>query len=206
MKTKEWYKRKSRDIYVKKANELGYVSRSAFKIIEIEKKFKLIKKSNSIIELGSAPGGWTQVILDIKKNNKIIFICIDKNPLEIFFDKKIHFIQEDFHNLENIKTKIKNFYTKKFELILSDMAPNTTGHSNTDHLKIVEIINRIIEFNKIFLNFNGNLILKIFKGSNEKNLISNLQKQFKSIKYFKPDSSRKNSSEIYLVCEKYNYK
>ena len=134
MKTKEWHNRKSKDVYIKKASKLGFVSRSAFKLIEIEKKYKLIKLSKYILELGSSPGGWTQVISNAKTNQDYSLICIDKNDLEISTNKNIFFIKAKFSNNVDTINKIKKLYKKKFDLILSDMSPNTTGHS-TKYIK-----------------------------------------------------------------------
>ena len=203
MKTKKWHNQKSKDIYIKKASKFGFVSRSAFKIIEIEKKFNIIKKSNSIIEFGASPGGWTQVILELKKNHDFNLICVDKKNLKISLDKKYLFIKEDFYEYKKINIKINNFFEKKFNLILSDMSPNTMGHNNTDHLKIIQLAEDVFNFSKNFLEKKGNLVLKIFQGSNQEYLVSKIKKNFKLIKYFKPDSSRKNSPEIYLICLSY---
>ena len=203
MKSKQWYNRKSKDIYIKKASKLGFVSRSAFKIIEIEKKFKLIKSSNAIIELGSSPGGWTQVIIDLKINYDYKFVCIDKNDLEINLKDNFLFIKEDFNNIEEISLKIRNYYNKNFNLILSDMSPNTIGHSQTDHLRIIQLAKDVVDFSSNFLAEHGNIILKIFQGSSEHDLLKKLKEKFLSIKYFKPNSSRKDSSEIYLICLDY---
>jgi len=205
MKTKEWYIRKSKDVYIKKASKLGLVSRSAFKLNEIEKKYKLLRFSNSILELGASPGGWTQVILKIKSNQDFTLICIDKDDLQISKNKNIFFIKKEFSNNETIVNEINKFYKKKFDIILSDISPNTTGHSNTDHLKIIKIAEEILQFSLSNINKNGNLIIKIFQGSQEKNLVSQLKKNFKSVNYFKPQSSRKTSSEIYLISLNYKY-
>ena len=200
MKTKQWHERKSRDIYRKKATAKGFVARSAFKIVEIEKKYNFIKKSKSIIELGASPGGWTQVILDIKKNHNFKFVCIDINDLKISLDKNHIFINKDFNNSSEIIKIIDNYFNDKFDLILSDMSPNTTGHNKTDHLKIIQLADQVLEFSKKYINQNGTLILKIFQGSNEKDFVSKLKTKFKIVKYFKPISSRQTSSEIYLIC------
>mgnify|MGYP006114436895 CR=1 FL=1 len=206
MKSKQWHNRKSKDIYIKKAAKMGFVSRSAFKIIEIEKKFKLIKSSNAIIELGSSPGGWTQVIIDLKKNYNYKFICVDKNDLEINLNNNFLFIKEDFKNTEEIALKIKNYYNKNFNLILSDMSPNTIGHSQTDHLRIIQLAEEVFDFSIHFLAEHGNMVLKIFQGSSELDLLKKLKEKFLSIKYFKPNSSRKDSAEIYLICLDYKIK
>ena len=205
MKTKEWHNRKSKDVYIKKASKLGFVSRSAFKLIEMEKKYKFIKLSKSILELGSSPGGWTQVISNIKSNQNYILLCIDKNDLKIPTNKNVFFIKKKFSHCLDIINEIKKVHKDKFDLILSDMSPNTTGHSNTDHLQIIQIAEEVLQFSLNHINKNGNLIIKIFQGSNEKNLVSQLKKKFELVKYFKPESSRKNSAEIYLISLDYKF-
>ena len=115
---------------------------------------------------------------------------------------RIIFIKGDFVD-ENIHKKIQNNYINKFNLILSDMSPNTIGHSNTDHLRIIEMSYEILELSLKFLDKDGYLVLKIFQGSNEQNFIGKLKKIFNSINYFKPKSSRKDSSEIYLILKGY---
>ena len=196
MKTKEWINRQSRDLYVKKAQKNGFVSRSAYKLIEIEKKFKVIKSSNVILELGSSPGGWTQVILNSKNYDNYKLICIDKIDPKISLKNNIIFIKEDFNKKIGIIDKIKKIYKYRFDLILSDMAPNSTGHNKTDHLKIMQMADDIVEFISEFLNNDGKLVIKILQGSGEKDLIFRLKKIFNSVNYFKPKSSRNKSPEL----------
>ncbi len=194
MKSKTWIYRQKNDHYVKKARQLGYVNRAAFKLEEIEQKFKLIKNSKKVLELGSSPGGWTQVILN--NNQNINIVCIDQIDMKIR-DKKITFLKEDFleYNFNNIDGK--------FDLILSDIAPNTTGHQSTDHLRISQLIYEIIDKLKIILNYKGSFIFKIWKGDEEKEIIKRLNFLFKKIDYFKPKSSRQESSEIFIVAKEF---
>ena len=202
MKTREWTYRQSRDIFVKGALKEGYVSRSAFKLIEIEKKYNIINNSHFIIELGSSPGGWTQVINQIKKNKNYKLICIDKINMKIKENNNNFFIKSDFIN-NNIVSNIQKIHKKKFNLILSDMSPNTTGHKHTDHLKIINIAQEVLKFSKSNLSNNGSMIIKIFHGSDEKLFVKELKKNFLIVDFFKPNASRKESSEIYIVCLKY---
>jgi 23S rRNA (uridine2552-2'-O)-methyltransferase len=194
MKSKKWIQRNSQDIYVKKAKNEGYVSRSAFKLLEIENKFHFIIKSKNILELGSSPGGWSQVVCQINKKVKIdAFDLLDMrytNKNIIFFKKDL--IEFDFKSLN-----------KKYDLILSDIAPNTIGHQATDHLRIISLIEDIILILNIIAQINSNFIFKILKGSEEKNLIYNLKKKFKYISYFKPRSSRSESSEIFIIAQEF---
>ena len=194
MKSKKWIQRNSQDIYVLKAKKAGYFSRSAFKLLEIENKFHLILKSKNILELGSSPGGWSQVICELNKQSKIDAFDL----LEMKFKhENINFFRQDF-----FKFNFKSF-NKKYDLILSDMAPNTTGHQSTDHLKISSIIQDVIYILRDISSPNSNFVFKIWKGSEEKNIIYQLKKQYKKVSYFKPKSSRDESSEIFIVAENF---
>ena len=194
MKSKKWIQRNSQDIYVKKAKNKGYFSRSAFKLLEIENKYNLILKSKSILELGSSPGGWSQIICEINKNAKIdSFDLLDMS----FMHKNINFYKKNFMDFDFEK------FNKKYDLILSDMAPNTLGHKSTDHLRIISLIENILYILDKIAQINSNFIFKIWKGSEEKNLINNLKKKFKNISYFKPHSSRSESSEIFIVAKEF---
>ncbi len=195
MKSKDWLNRQKRDFYVKKAKKQGYLSRAAYKLIEIEKKFHIITNSNNILELGAAPGGWSQVSLEI--NPKIEITAIDILDLKINHPQ-INFYKDDFLNFDYDKKK--NYY----DLILSDIAPNTTGHQSTDHLRISTMLFDIIELLDKVLKTDGSFITKIWKGSEEKEIINQLKKKFRFVSYFKPDSSRKDSAEIFIVSRNFN--
>ena len=190
MKSKNWVNRQKNDQFVKKAKQLGYVNRAAFKLEEIEQKYKIIEKSKEILELGSSPGGWTQVILNY--NPKVNITCFDLLDMKIN-NQNINFYKEDFlkYNFINLKNK--------FNLVLSDVAPNTTGHQSTDHLRISQLIYEVIERLKIILKNKGAFIFKIWKGEEEKEIINKLKKNFEKVEYFKPKSSRQESSEIFIV-------
>ena len=194
MKSKDWLNRQKRDFFVKKAKQDGYLSRSAFKLIEIDNKFKIIKKSKNILEFGAAPGGWCQVSLDI--NPKINITALDILDLK-FNHTNLMFYKEDYLNFNF--NKIKN----NFDLILSDIAPNTTGHQSTDHLRITNMIFDIIELLDKLLIKEGIFVTKIWKGSEEKELINKLKNKFEKVSYFKPNSSRKDSSEIFIVAKNF---
>jgi 23S rRNA (uridine2552-2'-O)-methyltransferase len=194
MKSKDWLNRNKRDFYVKKAKKQGYLSRAAYKLIEIENKFHIIAKSKKILELGAAPGGWSQVALEI--NPKIEITAIDILDLKINHPQ-IKFYKDDFLNFDYSKKE------KYYDLILSDIAPNTTGHQSTDHLRIATMLFDIIELlDKIIVN-NGSFITKIWKGSEEKEVINKLKNKFKFVSYFKPDSSRKDSAEIFIIAREF---
>ena len=190
MKSKDWLNRQKRDFYVKQAKKQGYLSRAAYKLIEIEKKFNILTNSKKILEFGAAPGGWSQVALEV--NPKIEITAIDILDLKINHPQ-INFYKDDFLNF-NYNQK-ENYY----DLILSDIAPNTTGHQSTDHLRIASMLFDIIELLEKVLVSDGAFITKIWKGSEEKEIINQLKKKFKSVSYFKPNSSRKDSAEIFIV-------
>jgi len=190
MKSKDWLNRQKRDFYVKQAKKQGYLSRAAYKLIEIEKKFNILTNSKKILEFGAAPGGWSQVALEV--NPKIEITAIDILDLKINHPQ-INFYKDDFLNF-NYNQK-ENYY----DLILSDIAPNTTGHQSTDHLRIASMLFDIIELLEKVLVSDGAFITKIWKGSEEKEIINQLKKKFKFVSYFKPDSSRKDSAEIFII-------
>ena len=190
MKSKNWVNRQKNDQFVKKAKQLGYINRAAFKLEEIEQKYKIIENSKEILELGSSPGGWTQVILNY--NSKTNITCFDLLDMKIN-NQRIDFYREDFlkYNFTNLKNK--------FDLVLSDVAPNTTGHQSTDHLRISQLIYEVIDRLEIILKKQGSFIFKIWKGEEEKEIIKMLKKIFDKVEYFKPKSSRQESSEIFII-------
>ena len=194
MKSKDWLNRNKRDFYVKKAKKQGYLSRAAYKLIEIENKFHFIANSKKILELGASPGGWSQVALEI--NPKIEITAIDILDLKINHPQ-INFYKDDFLSFDY--SKKENYY----DLILSDIAPNTTGHQSTDHLRIATMLFDIIELLEKVLVTDGSFITKIWKGSEEKEMINILKKKFKLVSYFKPDSSRKDSAEIFIIAREF---
>ena len=190
MKSKNWVNRQKNDQFVKKAKQLGYINRAAFKLEEIEQKYKIIEHSREILELGSSPGGWTQVILNY--NSKTNITCFDLLDMKMN-NQRIAFYREDFlkYNFTNLKNK--------FDLVLSDVAPNTTGHQSTDHLRISQLIYEVIDRLEIILKKEGSFIFKIWKGEEEKEIIKMLKKIFDKVEYFKPKSSRQESSEIFII-------
>ena len=190
MKSKNWVNRQKNDQFVKKAKQLGYINRAAFKLEEIEQKYKIIENSKEILELGSSPGGWTQVILNY--NSKTNITCFDLLDMKMN-NQRIAFYREDF--LKFNFTNLKN----KFDLVLSDVAPNTTGHQSTDHLRISQLIYEVIDRLEIILKKQGSFIFKIWKGEEEKEIIKMLKKIFDKVEYFKPKSSRQESSEIFII-------
>ena len=194
MKSKQWLNRQKKDPFVIKAQQKGLLSRAAFKLIEIENKFKLINNSKNILELGASPGSWSQVIINL--NSKAIITAIDIIEMK-FNHSNIEFYKNDFLNID-----FKAF-NKKYDLILSDIAPNTTGHKSTDHLRICSYIYDIIDILNLIANRNSSFVTKIWKGTEENSIINKLKNKFNQVSYFKPKSSRKDSSEIFIVAQNF---
>ena len=194
MKSKDWLNRQKNDFYVKKARKHGYLSRAAYKLIEIDKKFNILKETNTLFEFGAAPGGWSQVALEI--NPKIQITAIDLLELKINHPQ-ITFYKEDFLQFNFDKLK------KNFDLILSDIAPNTTGHKSTDHLRLSSMLFDIIDTLDQVMIKGGVFVTKIWKGSEEREMINILKKKFDEVSYFKPDSSRKDSVEIFIIAKNF---
>jgi 23S rRNA (uridine2552-2'-O)-methyltransferase len=194
--SKNWIARQSNDPYTKLAKQQGYRSRSAFKLIEINKKFKFLKNNLNIVDLGSAPGGWSQVCSELNKNGKnlsIDILAMDKID-NIFFYKK-DFNETDFLDFVN------NFFDQnKVDIVLSDMAVNTTGNKDLDAIKTNSIALDVVNLSRVILKPKSSLLVKIFSGKDENILIKNAKDSFKNIERIKPDSSRKESREMYLLC------
>ena len=194
--SKLWISRQNNDFYVKEAKAKGYRSRSAFKLIEINKKFKFLKNNLNIVDLGSAPGGWSQVCSELNKNGKnlsIDILAMDKID-NIFFYKK-DFNETDFLDFVN------NFFDQnKVDIVLSDMAVNTTGNKDLDAIKTNSIALDVVNLSRVILKPKSSLLVKIFSGKDENILIKNAKDSFKNIERIKPDSSRKESREMYLLC------
>ncbi len=194
--SKNWIARQFNDPYTKLAKLKGYRSRSAFKLIEINKKFKFLKNNLNIVDLGSAPGGWSQICAQINKDGKNLSIDIlDMNKIDNNFFYKKDFNESDFLDFVN------NFFDKKkVDVVLSDMAVNTTGNKDLDSIKTNSIALDVIILSKAILKPKSFLLVKIFSGKDENILITNAKNYFKNIERIKPESSRKESREMYLLC------
>ena len=194
-----WLERHLNDEYVIKSKIDGYRSRSSYKLIQINKKFNFFKRSSNILDLGCSPGGWLQVSQKLApKNSKIL--GVDKINLEFIPD--IKFIKNDIFD-DDVFEQIDTFFEgKKIDLILSDMSPNSSGNKKVDHLRIISLIEKVLDISEYFLSKNGFLIAKIFQGGAQGDLIKKMKKSLSSIKYFKPKASRSESPETYLVAQK----
>mgnify|MGYP000556034723 CR=1 FL=1 len=194
--SKNWINKQRRDIYVRRSKVDGYRSRAAYKLIEIDEKFKIFKNGISVIDLGAAPGSWSQYLSKKIKNGKIV--SIDLNKMEKV--DNVFQIIGDFNEEEN-QTKIKNLFKSNIDVVLSDMAVNTTGNKNIDSIYTGELCREAMLFSKKILKKDGKFISKIFMGSTFNEIITETKLIFKEFKVFKPKSSRKDSKESFIICK-----
>ena len=193
-----WLKRQKKDVFVKLSKARGYRSRAAYKLIEINKKFKIINQNSKVVDLGASPGGWTQVVAELQ-NKKNQIIAIDKKQMEPIESCK--FIYDDISNLlKNDETLERN----SFDVILSDMAANSSGHRFTDQANAEKIYYLAQKFALKYLKKNGSFVCKLFRNSLEKIILQNIKQRFSLVKIYKPNSSRKDSKEIYLIAIGFN--
>jgi 23S rRNA (uridine2552-2'-O)-methyltransferase len=195
--SKNWITRQFSDPYTKLAKQKGYRSRSALKLIEINNKFRFLKNNLNILDLGSAPGGWSQVCAEINKNGKNLSIDI----LHMETIDNIFFYKKDFNDSDFLDFVNDFFKQNKVDIVLSDMAVNTTGNKDLDAIKTNTIALHAVNLSKSILKTKSTLLVKIFSGKDENILIKNAKELFKDIERIKPNSSRKESREIYLLCK-----
>lgn len=195
--SKKWLQRQINDPYVEKAKKAGYRSRAAYKILEIQQKFKIFEKNSIVLDLGAAPGGWSQVAANTAK--KVIAIDL----LEMAPIPNVQFLKGDFTDEKNIQTIIQLLENEKADAVLSDMAPNTCGIKKIDHLRIINLLETVCDFSTSVLKPGGSLVAKVFQGGATSDLLHNLKQNFARVRHFKPLSSRKESPEIYLIAQGY---
>jgi 23S rRNA (uridine2552-2'-O)-methyltransferase len=195
--SKNWINKQRRDIYVRQSKVDGYRARSAYKLIEINDKFKIFKGGMCVIDIGAAPGSWSQYASKVVKSGKII--SIDLKEMEKI-ENTIQ-IKGDFTEVDTQK-KIKDFLSKKSDVVMSDMAVNTTGIKNIDSIYTGELCKEAMTFSKDTLSEKGFFISKIFMGSTFNEIVALGKKIFKEVKVFKPKSSRKDSKESFIICKK----
>lgn len=190
-----WLERQLNDPYVAESKRLGYRSRAAFKLIQLDEKFHFLGKGKTIVDLGCAPGGWTQVAVERNKGTgQVVGIDIlEAEPI-----KGATLIQQDFTETE-AADKLKELLNGEADIVMSDMAANTTGHQQTDHLRTIGLVEIAYEFAKEVLAPNGIFIAKVFKGGAEGALLADVKKNFAKVSHAKPDASRQGSPEEYLV-------
>ena len=193
--SKNWINKQKRDIYVRQSKIEGYRARSAYKLIEIDNKFKIFRGGMNVIDIGAAPGSWSQYASKVIKSGKIV--SIDLKSMEKI--KNTIQIKGDFTSNE-VQNQIKSYLVKKSEVVMSDMAVNTTGIKNLDSIQTGELCKEALIFSKEVISKNGFFISKIFMGSTFNEIVALAKKIFREVKVFKPKSSRKDSKESFIIC------
>ena len=195
-KSNSWKIKQHRDQFFKKSKTLGYRSRASFKLIELNKKFRFIKKNTNLLDLGSCPGGWAQVASNIITMGKIMAIDIKSmKPI-----KNVKFLKGDI--LQNdVKSEVISFFQTNLDVILSDMAADTTGNKSLDSIRTNQLCADAIHFSKDTLKPKGVLVSKLFMGDDFIEVKNLAKSVFQNVNFFKPESSRKESKETYLHCE-----
>ncbi len=193
--SKNWIIKQKRDIYVKQSKIEGYKSRAVYKLKEINEKFKILKNGISVVDLGAAPGSWSQFVARKYKNTKIV--SIDLKEIEKI--ENTYQIKGDFTD-EIQQKKIINYFSSKIDVVLSDMAVNTTGNKNVDSLVTGELSIEALNFSTSMLKKQGAFVSKIFMGSSFNEIIKIAKKKFIDVHIFKPPASRKDSKENFIIC------
>ena len=194
-KSNTWKIKQHRDQFFKKSKTLGYRSRSAFKLIELNKKYKFIKNDTRLLDIGAYPGGWSQVSSKIITVGKILSLDLKKMDKL----KNVSFLQCDFLE-EGAKEKILKFFKEKLDVVLSDMAANTTGNKSLDCIRTNQLCADVVEFSSKILKPNGVLVSKLFMGEDFLEVKELAKSKFKKVQFFKPEASRNESKETYLHC------
>jgi 23S rRNA (uridine2552-2'-O)-methyltransferase len=188
-----WLKRQLNDPYVVAARAQGFRSRAAFKLIELDDRYKLITKGARVVDLGAAPGGWTQVA--IQRGARSV-VGVDLLPIDEIAGATL--LQGDFHD-PDMPARLAELLGGPADIVLSDMAPNTSGHAPTDHLRIMALAELALEFATQILAPGGAFVTKLFQGGSERTMLTTLKQRFATVRHAKPPASRKDSSELYVV-------
>ena len=194
--SKNWIIKQKRDIYVKQSKVEGYRSRAIYKLQEINDKFKILKNGLSVVDLGAAPGSWSQFISRKFKNSKIISIDLKEiDPIDSIVHIKGDFTEEIQQN------KIIDYFRGKIDVVISDMAVNTTGNKNLDSIVTGELSIQALNFSTNILKKQGGFVSKVFMGSSFNEIVIIAKKNFKEVNVFKPPASRKDSKESFIICK-----
>ena len=195
--SKNWINKQRRDIYVRQSKVEGYRARSVYKLIEIDEKFRIFKGGISVVDIGAAPGSWSQYASKVTKSGKIISIDLKSmEPIKGTIQMKGDFTDQEIQN------QIKGLLNKGSDIVMSDMAVNTTGIKNVDSIQTGELCKEAMTFSKEVITENGIFISKIFMGSTFNEIVALGKKVYKEVKVFKPKSSRKDSKESFIICKK----
>lgn len=193
--SRRWLERQLNDPYVQAAKEQGFRGRAAFKLIELDEKFHLLKPGGRVVDLGAAPGGWTQVALRTvgDRGHVVAFDLLPMDPIP-----GVVILQGDFQE-EDAPARVEAALDGRADVVMSDMAPNTTGHAATDHLRIMALAELALDFALRVLRPGGAFVAKVFQGGSEKQFLDTLKRHFATVRHAKPPASRKDSAELYVV-------
>ena len=191
--SQRWLVRQLNDPYVQAAQRQGWRSRAAFKLSELDDRFHLIRRGTRVVDLGAAPGGWAQVAI---RRGAAQVVAMDLLPMDPLSGVVV--LQGDFTEA-GMQARLIETLGGGADLVLSDMAPNTTGHTATDHLRIVALAEAALEFAVEVLAEGGGFVAKVFQGGAERPMLDRLKRSFAAVRHAKPPASRKESSELYVV-------
>lgn len=195
--TLQWNRERKNEEYYKLAKKQDYRSRSSFKLLQLNRKFKIIRKGDSVIDLGAAPGGWSQVSLEAVGEEGLV-IGVDLNKIRSFPDANFWEVRGDFTQ-EDVIQEIERILQGKAQVILSDASPQLSGIKDLDQLRSIDLAWSVMKMSKKILKKNGKLIMKVFQGEGFPELIRDMKKYFRVVKTTKPPSSKKGSAEMYIV-------
>ncbi|GAB4318268.1 MAG: 23S rRNA (uridine(2552)-2'-O)-methyltransferase [Methanobacteriaceae archaeon] len=195
----KWKSEHDREHYYKKAKKERYRSRASFKLLQLNNKFKIIKEGFKVLDLGAAPGGWSQVALELVGDDGLV-LAVDLQRIKKFENENFHFIKGDFTQKETIN-RIYETLDNKADVIISDASPKLSGIKDIDHLISIELAETVLIIAGEILKPGGNIIIKAFQGEEYKNLLQKIKKMFRLVKTTKPQSSKQKSSEMYIVAK-----
>jgi len=195
-----WYSEKKKEHFYKEAKRVGYRARSAFKLIQIQKRFSILRTEDIVIDLGAAPGGWSQVAKDIV-GEKGTVVGIDLSPIKPIIG--ITFLQGDMTEDTSVQEIINIVGEKKADVVLSDMSPDISGTYSVDHARSIFLNEQALTTAELVLKPGGNFVCKVFSGEDLEGFVKKVITKFRSVKRFAPDASRKSSSEIYIIAKSF---
>ena len=191
--SQKWLQRQLNDPYVRAAKQQGLRSRAAFKLMELDDRFHLLRRGSRVVDLGAAPGGWSQVAV---QRGAAVVVGVDLLPVAPVSGATL--LHGDFND-DDMPARLRELLGGKADLVLSDMAPNATGHNVTDHLRIVGLAQAALEFAIEMLEPGGGFVAKVFQGGSERQMLERMKRHFAAVRHAKPQASRKESSELYVV-------
>jgi len=195
--SQKWNQERKNEEYYKKAKKQEYRSRASFKLLQLNRKFKIIKKGDSVVDLGAAPGGWSQVALETVGDEGIV-VAVDLNRIPPFAENNFWSIKGDFTQKDTLE-EIQRTLQGKTQIIISDASPKLSGIKDLDQLRSIDLAQSVLQISDNILKYKGKMIMKVFQGEGYPELLKDVKKKFQTVKTTKPPSSRKKSGEMYIV-------